>query len=162
MIDGLNYRRIVYRDKIVNTIASALHCRQTLHRDLYKHKTIIAIEAQLVKILQEANNHLLFPGSNGRMYKMSECIYDMCAFSKLTDSVLDIIRIYPDPNLSSARKLLDELEQRKLFKCLDTFDFQTQQEAKLGENKIIDFFEEQQIDKERYLVKYVELHQGKG
>lgn len=42
----------------------------------------------------EANPYLLIPGCDGKMFRMSEAIGDMCAYSKLTDSILDIVSNY--------------------------------------------------------------------
>ena len=50
-------------------------------------------------------------------YKMSECVYDMSALSKLKDSIVDVIRINDDPRLDLARDILDRIDRRKLYRC---------------------------------------------
>ena len=49
---------------------------------------------------------------------MSEAIDDMEAYSKLNDSILDLIRMDPNPKLDKAREILDKVDKRQLYKCV--------------------------------------------
>ena len=47
---------------------------------------------------------------------ISECIDDVEAFLKLTDTIYHRILYSSDPKLSKARHVLDQIESRKLYK----------------------------------------------
>lgn len=55
---------------------------------------------------------------------IAECIHDMVAYSQLNDSVIQLIKIQPNPNpteakkLTKAKELIARLERRQLYKCI--------------------------------------------
>lgn len=49
---------------------------------------------------------------------MSEAVNDMVAFSKMTDSVLEQIRISEDPKLKKAQEILRRIQTRQLYTCV--------------------------------------------
>ena len=50
-------------------------------------------------------------------FKMSECVHNMYALSKLKDSIVDVIRINDDVRLDPARAILDRIDRRELYRC---------------------------------------------
>jgi hypothetical protein len=52
------------------------------------------------------------------MVRISDCIDDMVAYTNLTDSVLDLIRLDPRPELAKAQELLKKIDKRQLYKCI--------------------------------------------
>ena len=69
-------------------------------------------------------------------WSIATCVYDMVAYSKLNDSIIQLIKIYPnpkkvgvdleeedeDPNeedpLREAKDLIERLEKRQLYTCI--------------------------------------------
>lgn len=102
LIDGIDvayverygYSRIIYAPKYIEDYKAAAQCRLDLHNKLYKHKTATNLELQLVKILVLANPHLKFVGKDGKLFTMSEAVHDVIAYSKINDSVLDLVRFF--------------------------------------------------------------------
>ena len=47
---------------------------------------------------------------------IAECVDDMVAYSKLNDSVVQLIKLSPDPSLKEAQDLIARLERRQLYK----------------------------------------------
>lgn len=56
------------------------------------------------------------PGFEDGLYRISECIFDMEAFSKLNDSILDIILYDPNPLLQPAHAILNRISTRQLVR----------------------------------------------
>lgn len=65
-----------------------LSYRVRLHHVIYRHKTVVAIDKQMLKVLKLADKHLKFYGSEGKAFSLSEAAYDMEAFMKVTDDFL--------------------------------------------------------------------------
>lgn len=61
---------------------------------------------------------LKVPGKDGVLKTMSEAIDDMDAYSHLTDDVLTLIEVSTDPNLRTARELLQRVKCRQLYKFI--------------------------------------------
>ena len=57
-------------------------------------------------------------------YKMSECVFDMTAFSRLNDGIIDVIMMDPNPELKPAKDLIRRVEQRRLYVCLGKSSYQ--------------------------------------
>ena len=61
---------------------------------------------------------LFVPVFHSQDRKMSECIDDMEAFTKLTDSVFHQILLSKDSNLAESQHILNNIMTRKLYKCV--------------------------------------------
>eukprot|EP00731_Ephydatia_muelleri_P038527 Em0793g3a len=88
--------------------------------------------------LVKANDHLLLPGKNGPV-KIADAIHDMVAYTRLTDSVTQLILLSTDPNLKTdtaaiAREIINSLTPDELeglppltiddiVVCVITFDY---------------------------------------
>ncbi|XP_021349063.1 deoxynucleoside triphosphate triphosphohydrolase SAMHD1-like, partial [Mizuhopecten yessoensis] len=92
--------------------------RVTLHKRAYQHRVNAIIEHMITEAFLKADEHLKFLGADGKLVTMSQSIHDMEAYSKLTDSVFDLILMSTDPNLKEARDILTKVLQRKLYKCV--------------------------------------------
>ncbi len=76
---------------------------------------------QISDALCLANDHILITGaastySPSGQYKISECIFDMTAFSQLKDSIVDIILHDQNPALLPAKVLLQRIFKRDLVR----------------------------------------------
>ncbi|KAI1890239.1 hypothetical protein AGOR_G00151670 [Albula goreensis] len=111
-------KHICTRDKEVGNLYDMFHTRTCLHRRAYQHKVSNIIEEMITEALVKANNCIEIQGSGGKRLKMSEAIEDMEAYSKLTDSVFEQILFSSSTELAEARKILENVLCRKLYKCV--------------------------------------------
>ena len=81
-----------------------------MHNNVYQHKCVKQLEYMITDVLMKADPYMQIMGTknneypDGR-YRISQCIDDMCAFSKLKDSIIDIISHDPNPLLEPAKEL---------------------------------------------------------
>ncbi|KAB5578928.1 hypothetical protein PHYPO_G00188120 [Pangasianodon hypophthalmus] len=94
------------------------HTRHCLHRRAYQHKVTKIIEEMISEALVKADSYIQIEGTGGKMYKMSEAIDDMEAYTKLTDNIFEQILYSSRPELSDARSILKNVVCRRLYKCV--------------------------------------------
>ncbi|XP_071817090.1 deoxynucleoside triphosphate triphosphohydrolase SAMHD1-like isoform X2 [Apostichopus japonicus] len=123
--------QICTRDKEITNLYDMFHTRYTLHRRAYQHRVNKILEAMIVEALKEANDYLLFPGTDGKMKKMSESIDDMEAYSKLNDHIMWTILCTTDDKLKKSRDLVHRILTRDLFVCVG----QTQLKKKVASHE---------------------------
>uniref|UniRef100_A0A4W4DSL8 Deoxynucleoside triphosphate triphosphohydrolase SAMHD1 n=1 Tax=Electrophorus electricus TaxID=8005 RepID=A0A4W4DSL8_ELEEL len=111
-------KHICTRDKEVGNLYDMFYTRNCLHRRAYQHKVANIIEVMITEALVKADPYVQIQGSSGKMYKISESIHDMEAYSKLTDHIFEQILYSSDPNLSEARAILQNITCRRLYKCV--------------------------------------------
>jgi hypothetical protein len=90
----------------------------------------------IVEAFEKANDHIFFTGENGKKLKMSECIDDMKAYTRLTDFVYHQILLSEDPALDEAKAILHKIEKRQLYKCVG--QTQPSKHVSLPSNKILE------------------------
>jgi hypothetical protein len=64
------------------------------------------------------NTLVLFLSHRSKLCKMSECIDDMCAYTKLIDNIYHRVLHSTEPELREAREILEKIEHRQLYKCI--------------------------------------------
>ncbi|XP_070825444.1 deoxynucleoside triphosphate triphosphohydrolase SAMHD1-like [Chaetodon trifascialis] len=111
-------KQICVRDKEVGNLYDMFHTRNSLHRRAYQHKVGNIIETMITEAFLEADKHIHFEGSGGKMFTLSTAIDDMEAYTKLTDHVFEQILNSSSPELAEARKILRNIVCRRLYKCL--------------------------------------------
>lgn len=111
-------QQICSRDKEVGNCYDMFYTRNVLHRRAYQHKNTTGIECMITEALLLANDHLLIMNEKGEKLKMSDAIYDMSAYTKLNDSIFHLILYSNDEKLLEARKILENVERRQLYKCI--------------------------------------------
>ena len=52
------------------------------------------------------------------MYNIADCVDDMVAYTKLTDNIFDQILTSSSDQLAPARKVLESICRRQLYKCI--------------------------------------------
>ncbi|XP_046895368.1 deoxynucleoside triphosphate triphosphohydrolase SAMHD1-like isoform X2 [Hypomesus transpacificus] len=134
-VDGES--QICTRDKEVDNLYDMFHTRFSLHRRAYQHKVVEAIQLMIRDALVEANPFILIEGSGGGMFRMSEAIDDMEAYTKLTDHVFEQILHSPSPELDKARKILERITHRHLYKCV----------GQILQDRVTDNLEDEVMDK---------------
>ncbi|XP_048247872.1 deoxynucleoside triphosphate triphosphohydrolase SAMHD1-like isoform X2 [Haliotis rufescens] len=122
--------RICARDKEENNLYDMFHTRLTLHRRAYHHEVTRGVELMIVDALVKANATVRILGQN-RYRKISECIEDMEAYSKLNDSILQLVELpitlgtspqETDSGTLEAREIIGRIWKRDLYKCVGQYN----------------------------------------
>ncbi|KAL8607473.1 hypothetical protein ACOMHN_004445 [Nucella lapillus] len=138
--------QICVRDKEAFNVSEMFHTRLALHHRAYQHRVVQAVDMMLVDAMEEYNTYLKEHREKGK--PLSECIEDMGDYMKLTDYVFHEILLNPgvDAHLQKAQGILQNLQKRKLYKCLGKSKPFTATSAS-------DVFKMKQTDIENELVK---------
>ncbi|ROI52194.1 Deoxynucleoside triphosphate triphosphohydrolase SAMHD1 [Anabarilius grahami] len=101
---------ICFRDKVADNVYDMFHTRYTLHRQALQHKIGYIIDVKIKDALVLADDKLM-PDC-----KISDAIYDMLAYSRLTDHIFDQILNQSDsnPDLAEAKGILNDIVNRRL------------------------------------------------
>ncbi|XP_048247874.1 deoxynucleoside triphosphate triphosphohydrolase SAMHD1-like isoform X3 [Haliotis rufescens] len=122
--------RICARDKEADNLYDMFHTRLTLHRRAYHHEVTRGVELMIVDALVKANATVRILGQN-RYRKISECIEDMEAYSKLNDSILQLVELpitlgtspqETDSGTLEAREIIGRIWKRDLYKCVGQYN----------------------------------------
>ncbi|MCI4387160.1 hypothetical protein PGIGA_G00070880 [Pangasianodon gigas] len=111
-------KHICTRDKEVGDLYDMFHTRNCLHRRAYQHKVGNIIEVMITEALEKADPYIQIQGSSGKMYRISEAVEDMEAYTKLTDHIFEQILYSSDPALSEAQAILQNILYRRLYKSV--------------------------------------------
>ncbi|XP_062314438.1 deoxynucleoside triphosphate triphosphohydrolase SAMHD1-like isoform X2 [Osmerus eperlanus] len=122
-VDGnvVKMSQICTRDKEVDNLYEMFHTRFCLHRRACQHRVVEVIQLMIADALVKANEHIKIEGSGGEMFRMSDTIDDMEAYTKLTDHVFEQILYSPPdspPELTEARKILENITCRRHYKYI--------------------------------------------
>ncbi|XP_072918223.1 deoxynucleoside triphosphate triphosphohydrolase SAMHD1-like [Hemitrygon akajei] len=109
---------ICFRDKVAGDLYNMFYTRNALHRRAYQHKVVNIIESMITEAMVLADPHIQISGTGGEQYRMSTAIDDMEAYTKLTDSIFEQILNSSKPELEEARTILNNIINRKLYKCI--------------------------------------------
>ncbi|XP_065317589.1 deoxynucleoside triphosphate triphosphohydrolase SAMHD1-like isoform X2 [Gordionus sp. m RMFG-2023] len=121
--DDDGFLTICFRDKEAKNLYDMFHTRDTLHRKAYKHRVSNIIELMITEALALANDYIFYPGIGGQKLKMTEAINDMVAYTHLTDFVYYQILNSDNPNILEAKKILERIENRKLYKYIGRIEY---------------------------------------
>ena len=99
---------VCFNEKETYSIYELFRNRYSLHKQVYTHKVVTAIELMLEDILTLANPHL----------KIIESILDPKYYCTLTDNILEIIENSTVPELQEAKNLVLRIKRRQLYKCV--------------------------------------------
>uniref|UniRef100_A0A2P2IPZ0 Deoxynucleoside triphosphate triphosphohydrolase SAMHD1 homolog n=1 Tax=Rhizophora mucronata TaxID=61149 RepID=A0A2P2IPZ0_RHIMU len=102
---------ICYRAKEYLTVHKLFATRADMHRTVYTHPKVKAINLMVVDALSKANGPL----------GISSSIDDPAEFWKLDDSILKSIETAHDPDLREARDLILRIRRRDLYKYCNEF-----------------------------------------
>lgn len=102
---------ICYRDKDYLTIFKLFSSRADLHRTVYTHAKVKAIEMMFVDSLIKADDYL----------QISSKIQDPAEFWKIDDSILKTIEISHEQELKEARDLIMRIRRRDLYQFCNEF-----------------------------------------
>ncbi|KAL6977241.1 hypothetical protein U1Q18_026037 [Sarracenia purpurea var. burkii] len=96
---------ICYRAKEHLTIHKLFASRADLHRTVYTHSKVKAIDLMLVDALTKANDYL----------EIASSIQDPAAYWKLDDTIIKTIEIDPSEKLKESRDLILRIRRRDLY-----------------------------------------------
>ena len=99
---------VCFNEKETYSIYELFRTRYSLHKQVYTHKVVSAIELMLEDILTLANPHL----------KIIERITDPQYYCTLTDNIIEQIENSTAPELVEAKALVLRLRRRQLYKCV--------------------------------------------
>ncbi|KAM3617143.1 uncharacterized protein V6R79_002753 [Siganus canaliculatus] len=111
-------KQICTRDKEAANLYDMFHTRYNIHRMAAHHRVTNIIQLMITDAFIKADKHIKREGKDGETFTLSTAIYDMEAFTKLTDQVFEEILYSPKPELEEARKILKRIQTRKLYQCL--------------------------------------------
>ncbi|XP_042265068.1 deoxynucleoside triphosphate triphosphohydrolase SAMHD1-like [Thunnus maccoyii] len=74
--------------------------------------------SRITEAFVKANGHIWITNTDGEEFTLSTAIDNMEAYTKLTDSVFDEILKSSSPELAEARKILERIYSRQLYKFL--------------------------------------------
>uniref|UniRef100_A0A3Q1HLR5 HD domain-containing protein n=1 Tax=Anabas testudineus TaxID=64144 RepID=A0A3Q1HLR5_ANATE len=104
-------KHICIRDKEVYNMYDFFHTRYCLHRRAYQHRVNKAIEIMIKDVLSKVKDIKI----EGFEKTLLESIDDMAAYTKLTDSLLQVILFSTDENLKEAKEILARICSRDLY-----------------------------------------------
>ncbi len=119
---------VCYPQKLVYEALGVFSIRFRMHQQVYTNKAVKQVEFMITDALIAADPYIRITGSvtpdhpEGK-YRMSECIFDMQAMSRLNDHVIDIIKNDGNPGLQKAKEILHRIEKRQLYTCLGKSPF---------------------------------------
>ncbi|XP_057508108.1 uncharacterized protein LOC130791036 isoform X1 [Actinidia eriantha] len=102
---------ICYRAKERLTIHKLFASRADLHRTVYSHAKVKAIELMIVDALTNANDTL----------KIASKIQDPDAYWKLDDTIIKTIETDPNPALKESKDLILRIRRRDLYQFCNEF-----------------------------------------
>ncbi|KAM0944265.1 putative HD/PDEase domain-containing protein [Dioscorea sansibarensis] len=102
---------ICYPAKEYLTVHKVFVTRADLHRTVYTHAKVKAIELMLVDALVKANDFL----------GISSCISDPAEFWKLDDTILKTIETAPDSELKESRDIVLRIRRRDLYQFCNEY-----------------------------------------
>uniref|UniRef100_A0A8C7I2Q3 SAM and HD domain containing deoxynucleoside triphosphate triphosphohydrolase 1 n=1 Tax=Oncorhynchus kisutch TaxID=8019 RepID=A0A8C7I2Q3_ONCKI len=154
-VDGK--KQICTREKEVGNLYDMFHTRNYLHRKAYQHKVGHIIETMITEAFIKAEPHIQIQGSEGKMFTISTAIYDMEAYTKLTDHVFEQILYSSSSELAEARKILHNITCRNLYKNMG--QTQAKKRVEKSTNRSAILFASLSISRSLFLSLFLSLHQ---
>ncbi|KAH9061981.1 hypothetical protein EDB87DRAFT_1608653 [Lactarius vividus] len=116
--------QICYSVKDANQIYELCYTRFSLHKRIYNHKTAKAIECMFIDAMLAAEPYLKIAGQ----------IDDPKKFLGLTDDIRTEIQRSQAPELLGAQRILERIQNRDLYRCVDYKVFDWEHREFLEEN----------------------------
>lgn len=116
--------QICYSVKDANQIYELCYTRFSLHKRIYNHKTAKSIECMFIDAMLAAEPYL----------KIAEQIDDPKKFLGLTDDIRTEIQRSQAPELLEAQRILERIQNRDLYRCVDYKVFDWEHREFLEEN----------------------------
>lgn len=99
---------ICYPEKEVYNVYELFRTRYSMHRQVYMHKVVKAVEFMMIDLFEAVDE----------LFSLSLSSHNPDQYLQYTDSIIDIIEYLCKPE-SRARKLLQRIHTRNLYKCIE-------------------------------------------
>ncbi|KAH9708955.1 HD domain-containing protein [Citrus sinensis] len=110
--NGIDVDKLMETMRVMDlTVYKLFSARADLHRTVYTHAKVKAIELMLVDALLEANEHL----------GISSSIQQPAEFWKLDDTIINAILADPRPELKKARDIILRVRRRQLYQFCNEY-----------------------------------------
>ncbi len=129
--DGVS--RLCFPEKYYESVYDAFHVRFQLHRKVYQHRVVKSIEYMLCDALEKAHDHIYLRGRK----RILDSLDDPELYSRLNDSILDLIWNSNDEGLDEAKVILGRIERRDLYINLGSVPLPVGLEERLARAKKI-------------------------
>ena len=120
-----NLLQIAYPVKEAWHVYQMFQARYSLHKRAYQHKVARVIESMYMEALIAADPYITVPAGEGvrnpdgsvtvPRLRMSQAIYNMGAYSRLSDYLLRTIACSVQPDLAKARHIIHRILQRDIY-----------------------------------------------
>ena len=125
---------LCYPEKEVFSIYEMYHTRYRLHKQIYTHPGIQQLEYMYLEVLNEIDLLIDIKGSIDNVDK----------FIKITDNIFDSIKFIDDEKYDNAKKLMDRIHHRKLYKFIEEINLNIDENIN---NKLLELKKKYNSDK---------------
>ncbi len=123
MYNTIDYSRLIKQVRVIDNtlcypkntsyiIYELFHNRYNMHKQVYKHKCTLELDEMIADILVDAN----------KVYKFTKNIENVETYFEFTDEILYKIKFSNNPELDDAKKLIDRISRRDLYKVIGKYD----------------------------------------
>ncbi|CAG8821510.1 34740_t:CDS:10, partial [Gigaspora margarita] len=109
---------IVYYYKECYLIYELFHTRYSLHKTVYKHRVVRAIDHMICDALKHAQKYL---EKKFEVEKFDDLINNGEKYIQLSDSIFYEIEYSKDKELTRSKEIIEQIKKRKLYKLVDEF-----------------------------------------
>ncbi|CBH12638.1 hypothetical protein, conserved [Trypanosoma brucei gambiense DAL972] len=157
--------QLAFEEKVALSLRELFVLRTKLHKNVYQHRVVKAIDHMICDIMGAAAPYFLVHG-----HTLLECVCHEELFLKLGDWVLDAIESSADTNLKPAQDIISRLRSRDIYRFILSRALKS--EAAPPDNWLNDVAEDivaavskkqsTKITKEDIIVDQVVINHGKG
>ncbi|CAG8837147.1 3901_t:CDS:10, partial [Gigaspora margarita] len=102
---------IVYYYKECYLVYDLFHTRYSLHKTVYKHRTVRAIDHMICDVLEKADHYYNFKSA------INECNPEK--YMRLSDYIFHEIEHSEDDKLAKSKEIIKQIRERKFYKFVD-------------------------------------------
>ncbi|KAF0526940.1 HD phosphohydrolase domain-containing protein [Gigaspora margarita] len=149
---------IVYYYKECYLIYELFHTRYSLHKTVYKHRVVRAIDHMICDALKHAQKYL---EKKFEVEKFDDLINNGEKYIQLSDSIFYEIEYSKDKELTGSKEIIEQIKKRKLYKLVDEFltEKKEDSEKKKINEKIINCIKN--VDHNDIIIDWLSFDYGK-
>ncbi|CAG8731083.1 2383_t:CDS:10 [Dentiscutata erythropus] len=110
--------KIVYYHKECYLIYDLFHTRYSLHKTVYKHRIVRAIDHMICDVLKGAKQYL---AKKYGFKDFEDAINNAEKYIRLSDSIFHEIEHSEDKELEKSKGIIKQIKERKLYKFVDEY-----------------------------------------
>lgn len=93
----------------------AFRTRFDLHHKVYQHRVVKALEYMMIDALVPAMTIFTYKGTDGARVVVKDVPRDPVAFTRMNDSIMDLIQNDDTPELEISRQIFEKIEKREMY-----------------------------------------------